>query len=146
MFGPVGVLRNHCLLHQHWRLLLLQYACLHDKYMKRGGKRRFLNPFPFVTGCSFLVFASGVQCCDIAQVLLATGKLFPQNRSCVLFEISLNKPHLHLATYRSKQCPNVLCLSSLTYHSDALTCCYTHLCFSHKARVLLNQHIVSRQD
>lgn len=113
--------------------------------MKRGGEATFLKSIRF---CYWLLvprFCIWFQCCDIAQVLLATGKLFPQNRSCVLFEISL-KPHLHLAIYRSKQCPKVLGLSSLTYHSDALTCCYTHLCYSHKARVLLNQHIVSRQD
>ncbi len=51
-----------------------------------------------------------------------------------------------ITTYRSKQGSNVLCLSSLTYYRDAFTCCYTYLGYLHKARVLLNQHIVSRQD
>ncbi len=144
MFGPVGVLKNHCLLHQHWRLLLLQYACLHDKYMKRGGKQRILHPFAFGTDCSFLIFATGVQCCDIAQVLLA---MLLESCSPRIGPVYCLRSLLsHITTYRSKQGSNVLCLSSLTYYRDAFTCCYTYLGYSHKARVLLNPHIVSRQD
>lgn len=113
---------------------------------EKRGEATFLKSIPF---CYWLLVPRFCTWCPVLwHCTSVTGnrKVVPQNRSCVLFEISLNKPHLHLATYRSKQCPNVLCLSSLTYHSDALTCCYTHLCYSHKARVLLNQHIVSRQD
>lgn len=71
-----------------------------------------------------------------------TGKLFPRIGPVYCLR-SLLSP---ITTYRSKQGSNVLYLSSLTYHRDAFTCCDTYLGYSHKARVLLNQHIVSRQD